>query len=279
MTAAGWRQALRAAYADGEPQWQVDAHRPVAAALVDGLDLGPTDLVLDLAAGTGTAARFAAARGARVLALDLSAAQVRACLAAGGVPAVVADAEALPCRDQVFSRVVSNLGLLYVANPRRLLRELRRVLAPAGQVGFSVYAPGGFGPAASALVNRYLFAEAPAPVDVTLWGSPRVLRSWLADWPCDLAIRPFVQYEEHASVEAFWAFSLAARRHVRQLARTLEPARLAAFRRDYCELARSCAESAAAGFRVRHDYLLGTVAAIPRTRAEQTAATYDDHIP
>jgi SAM-dependent methyltransferase len=49
-----------------------------------------------------------------------------------GLKKVVADAEQLPFVDETFSLVTANMVVEHVTNPERLLREVRRVLAPGG---------------------------------------------------------------------------------------------------------------------------------------------------
>jgi SAM-dependent methyltransferase len=83
--------------------------------------------VLDLGAGHGHYAAHAAARGARVTALDVSASLLREV----SVPAVVADAAALPFASGRFDVVVAALVLSYV-DRARTLREAARALRPSG---------------------------------------------------------------------------------------------------------------------------------------------------
>lgn len=50
------------------------------------------------------------------------------------VPAVTADAQALPFRDGVFDRAMANHVLYLVEDRTQVLRELRRVTRPGGRV-------------------------------------------------------------------------------------------------------------------------------------------------
>ncbi len=106
-------------------------------AVVDELRVGPDDSVLDLACGTGDFAEFAAARGARVVALDFS----RAMLLGARkrrlprTALVQADALRLPLADACVSVAVSGFALRnFVAIPP-VLAELARVLRPGGRLG------------------------------------------------------------------------------------------------------------------------------------------------
>jgi SAM-dependent methyltransferase len=82
--------------------------------------------VLDVGAGTGAASRAALRAGARwVVAADLAENMLRRLPAT--VPAVVADATALPFPAETFDSVVAHCCLGHVPDPVRLLRETRRV--------------------------------------------------------------------------------------------------------------------------------------------------------
>lgn len=84
--------------------------------------------VLDLGAGHGYYARLARARGARrVVAIDLCLPM----LEGRALPAVAADAAALPIADAAFDVVIAALVLSYVDRPRALA-EAARVLRPGG---------------------------------------------------------------------------------------------------------------------------------------------------
>lgn len=95
--------------------------------------------VLDLAAGTGRHARFFAARGARVLAVDRDAAALVAYAGTPGIETRVLDLETgtWPLASEVFDAIV-------VANylHRPLFPHLRRALAPDGVVLYETFAIG-----------------------------------------------------------------------------------------------------------------------------------------
>jgi 2-polyprenyl-3-methyl-5-hydroxy-6-metoxy-1,4-benzoquinol methylase len=76
-TAADADRALkarhRAMWALGDyPRLASDVLMPLGIALVEAVDVGPEDRVLDVAAGSGNVAIPAAATGARVVASDLT---------------------------------------------------------------------------------------------------------------------------------------------------------------------------------------------------------------
>jgi demethylmenaquinone methyltransferase / 2-methoxy-6-polyprenyl-1,4-benzoquinol methylase len=112
--------------------------RAVAAAVAGA----PGDLVLDLAAGTGTSSRAFTAGGARCVACDFSLGMLRAGArkhaAAGSVTSAVqfvaGDALALPFADRRFDAVTISFGLRNVVDPDAALAEMLRVTRPGGRL-------------------------------------------------------------------------------------------------------------------------------------------------
>jgi len=95
---------------------------------------GARGRTLDVGCGTGRNLPLYAS-GVRVVGLDPSVEAVgRARRRAPHVPLVLASAEALPFRAQVFDTVVSSLVFCSVPEPARGLAEVRRVLRPGGRL-------------------------------------------------------------------------------------------------------------------------------------------------
>jgi len=94
--------------------------------------------ILDLAAGTGTSSMAFVSSGAHVVAADFS----RGMIEEGrrrhddvpNLEFVQADATDLPFADGEFDAVTMSFGLRNVIDPRRALRELRRVTRPGGRI-------------------------------------------------------------------------------------------------------------------------------------------------
>ncbi|MGX1973917.1 class I SAM-dependent methyltransferase [Streptomyces kronopolitis] len=123
--------------------------------------------VLEIGAGAAQCSRWLAAQGALPVALDLSHRQLQHALRiAGGVAEdatalVEADAGALPFRDGSFDLACSAYGALpFVADPVRVLREVRRVLRPGGRFVFSVSHP-----------IRWAFPDEPGPEGLSVGAS------------------------------------------------------------------------------------------------------------
>lgn len=116
--------------------------RKAAAAAVDA---GPGELVLDLAAGTGTSTESFTGLGARAIACDFSLGMLRtgavkrggSGLSGGGVRGVTyigGDALRLPFADDTFDAVTISFGLRNVNDTVKALREMKRVTKPGGRL-------------------------------------------------------------------------------------------------------------------------------------------------
>ncbi|TXI36564.1 MAG: demethylmenaquinone methyltransferase [Mycobacterium sp.] len=97
------------------------------------LNLRPTDLVLDLAAGTSVSTVELARSGATSLAADFSVGMLRAG-ASRPVPKIAADATRLPFADGVFDAVTISFGLRNIVDHVAGLREMARVTRPGGRL-------------------------------------------------------------------------------------------------------------------------------------------------
>jgi SAM-dependent methyltransferase len=131
----GWQSA--AATYDGF----AGATRLFVPALVKAAGVRPGLRMLDVACGTGLAARTAADVGARVTGVDFSPAM--SAMAQGLHPQIAfrtGDAEALPFGDASFDAVIANFGIHHVEHPERAIAEARRVLTPAGTFAFTFWA-------------------------------------------------------------------------------------------------------------------------------------------
>jgi SAM-dependent methyltransferase len=135
---AGWRSGRAVPYHHGVGA--VTAR--VVPALLDAAGVGPGVSVLDVATGPGYAAGAAAARGAAVTAVDLSAEMLE--LAASLHPGVdfrQGDAAALPFDDGAFDGVVSNFLMPHVSDLPAVAGELARVVRPGGRLALTTWDP------------------------------------------------------------------------------------------------------------------------------------------
>jgi ubiquinone/menaquinone biosynthesis C-methylase UbiE len=130
-----------------EPLWHSQL-APAQARLLACAAPAPGERVLDVACGTGLVS-FAAAeaigpRGA-LLGVDISGLMVEAARRRADVRRIFnagferMDAERLELPDSTFDVALCSLGLMYVPDPGRALREMRRVLRPGGRVCLAVW--------------------------------------------------------------------------------------------------------------------------------------------
>lgn len=122
--------------------------------MIDCLEVGRDDRVLDVGCGPGLAVAYAAASDSRAVGVDASPTMVRhagrrnrAAIRQGRVEIRRADATRLPFADAAFNKVGSLNSLQFWPAPEQGLAELHRVLAPAGRVAVVLMArsdePGG----------------------------------------------------------------------------------------------------------------------------------------
>ena len=113
----------------------------VADAILDAARVGPSMRVLDVGCGTGDLCAAAAARGARLVGVDLAVGMVRAARAAHpGLDFRCADAEALPFADASFDAALAAFVVNHVPRPERAAAELRRVLVPGARAAVAMWA-------------------------------------------------------------------------------------------------------------------------------------------
>jgi SAM-dependent methyltransferase len=99
--------------------------------------------VIELGCGTAYVSAWLARRGARVVGIDASLAQLtiaRRLQRRHGLefPLIHGDAEAVPSRDAAFDLAISEYGACLWANPDRWLPEAARLLRPGGELIFLV---------------------------------------------------------------------------------------------------------------------------------------------
>ncbi|MGS2807848.1 class I SAM-dependent methyltransferase [Nocardia sp. MW-W600-9] len=120
---------------------------PFARRALEFVTLEPDSAVVDVAAGTGLLSLAAAAEGARVDAIDISAPMIEHLTAAAElaghttITAQVGDGHALPYADGRFDAGFSLFGLMFFADRPQGFAELRRVLRPGGTAVVTAWAP------------------------------------------------------------------------------------------------------------------------------------------
>ncbi|MHA0286196.1 class I SAM-dependent methyltransferase [Mycobacterium sp. C3-094] len=141
----------------------------------------PRARVVDLACGTGSAARAAAALGAHVTGIDVTGELID--LAAQRAPDItwtVADAADTGLPAASFDVAVSNMGIIFV-DPDRQVAEIMRLLKPSGVLAFSAWVRRGSNPLFDPIVE-VLGPPPPAPHTPDQWGDERIVAQRLAQF-------------------------------------------------------------------------------------------------
>jgi SAM-dependent methyltransferase len=140
---------------------------------------GSSATALELGCGAGTYVRWLAGLGYRTVGLDYSLATLGRAVAAdpGGKGSYVAgEAYALPCRSGSLDLVVSIGVLQALAEPRRAIEEIARVLRPGGRLVIEVLNSR----ATVAMARRAYQRLKGMPPRVATYDPAQVVR-WLAD--------------------------------------------------------------------------------------------------
>ncbi len=139
----GWDKAV----GDYEAGWRAQLE-PAQSLMLDMAALRPRERVLDVACGTGLVSfRIVDVVGkdGAVVGTDISGEMVEAAcrLAAerkiGNVRFERCDAEELCLDDEPFDAALCGLGLMYVPNPVKALKEMGRLLKPGGRAAAAVW--------------------------------------------------------------------------------------------------------------------------------------------
>ena len=131
-------------------------------ATVEACAAGPGQLVLDIAAGTGTSSEPFADSGAEVVPADFSLGMLRVGHhRRSDLGFTAADAMRLPFADAAFDVVTMSFGLRNVADPHVALREFLRVTKPGGRLVVCEFSRP-TNPALRTVYSRYLMRSLPA---------------------------------------------------------------------------------------------------------------------
>lgn len=137
-------------FAPGWKKWDeltMEFLAPHGAAIIDHLNPGGTQAVLDVAAGTGEPGLSIALKlsGGTVTITDLSegmlqvAREKAAAAGASNVEFQEADVTALPFGDNTFDAVSCRLGYMFFPDMAEATREMARVLKPGGRMATTVW--------------------------------------------------------------------------------------------------------------------------------------------
>lgn len=160
---------------------------PVAAHLVEFVEVKHGETVLDVGTGTGVVAITAARAGALVTGLDLTPALLDVARENARVAKLATvqwfegDAESLPFPDGQFDIVVSQFGHMFAPRPDVAVAEMRRVLKPSGRIAFATWPPEHFVGRLFAFVGKNSPALPPGAAPPPQWGNPAIVAERLGD--------------------------------------------------------------------------------------------------
>jgi ubiquinone/menaquinone biosynthesis C-methylase UbiE len=118
------------------------SHWDITRQMLDLMNVGPNDNIIDIGCGVGWASRVLAQRAPRgiVLGVDLSDRMItQACREYRNPPNalfLVADASALPCHDNFFNALFSVESIYYYPDLKAAFTEVHRVLRPQAKAFF-----------------------------------------------------------------------------------------------------------------------------------------------
>ena len=218
----------------------------LGAVLVEACGVRSGDRVLDVAAGSGSAAIRAAVAGARVVASDLTPELFepgRAWAARYGAHVAweQADAEDLPYADGEFDTVLSCLGVMFAPHHQVAADEFVRVCRPGGTLGLLNWTPEGFIGQMFATMKPYAPPPPPGAQPPPLWGREDHVRGLLGDRVTDFAAgRQALIVDRFADPKAFLDFFKANYGPTIAVYRAIagDSGRVAALDHDLIELAR-----------------------------------------
>jgi SAM-dependent methyltransferase len=219
--------------------------------------------VLDVACGTGNAARPAARAGARVTGLDLTprlldAGRAKASAEGLDIEWREGDAEDLPFEEGRFDRVLSTFGHMFAPRHQRTADEMARVCRKGGAIVTATWTPEGVAGELFKAAGAYM----PPPPDYAsppiFWGREDYVRERFAKVATGFEFERHVNRIEWTSVEAFAEYFLD-RFGPLVTARSMLGDRFAELRAQVVEIWRRANEATDGSLRLPQEYLLSVI--------------------
>lgn len=219
--------------------------------------------VLDVACGTGNAARPAARAGARVTALDLTprlleAGRAKAAAEGLDIDWREGDAEDLPFEDASFERVFSTFGHMFAPRHQQTAEELARVCRKGGVIITATWTPEGVAGEIFKTTGAYMPSPpeyASAPI---LWGREDHVRALFSTVAKEFEFERHVNRIEWESVQGFADFFMS---HFGPMvtARAMLGDRFAELRERIVEIWKRANEASDGRLRLPQEYLLSVI--------------------
>jgi ubiquinone/menaquinone biosynthesis C-methylase UbiE len=173
---AAIKQQARATWAAGDFDAVAELIWEAGGVAAEAAQCGPSDRVLDIAAGSGNAAIQAAQRGADVVASDLTPelfppGRRRAEAAGVELKWVEADAEELPFEDASFDVALSTFGIMFAPRQSVAAAELARVVKPGGRIALCSWQPTGFVGEMFRTIAGFMSPPPPVEAPPVRWGT------------------------------------------------------------------------------------------------------------
>jgi SAM-dependent methyltransferase len=253
----------RSMWAAGEYQDLSPFIAEVGELVVSRAAIKPGMTVLDVACGTGNAARPAGRAGARVTGLDfvpklIEAGRSKALTEGVEIDWREGDAEDLPFEDGRFDRVLSTFGHMFAPHHRRTAAEMARVCRRGGAIVTASWTPEGtvggvFKVSASYMPPLPDYASLPI-----LWGSEDHVREMFASVATGFEFERHVNRIEWESVEQ-WTDFFMARFGPMVTAQAMLGERFTELRERVVDIWRRANEATDGNLRLPQEYLLSVV--------------------
>lgn len=202
------------------------------------LDPRAGEQVLDVATGTGWAARVLANSGAKVTGVDIADGLIEEARAINAknrfdIEFLVGDADALPFDDGSFDAIASTFGVMFSSRPEQAAAELARVCKKGGRIGLTTWFPDGNIFGIFKTMKPYQPAPpVPAPPSPFAWGTKERVRELLGS-AFNLQFETGTVYLRVPNGLAAWELFVESYGPTKVLAASLDVERRASLKNDF----------------------------------------------